>query len=109
MRKIISMLFICIGMISAPAFSAETNSGVVRVAEIKADWKVDTNNPLLYYYTFNGVLASNCGKPGYLWAKSSDENINKLLNQAYTQSLNIKVGVESGSCIITTVYIIRPR
>ncbi|MCC8374955.1 MULTISPECIES: hypothetical protein [Photorhabdus] len=101
MKKLISMLFILVGMISAPAFSAETNSGIVRVAEIKADW----NNPAHYFYTFNGSLAGNCGKPGYIWSGSSAENINKLLSQAYAQGLNIKVGIENVSCNITTVYV----
>ncbi|MBS9437056.1 hypothetical protein EAE91_07670 [Photorhabdus noenieputensis] len=103
MKKLISMLFIFIGMISAPAFSAETNSGIVKVAEIKADW----DNPAHYFYTFSGSLASNCGKPGYIWSGSSAENINRLLSQAYAQGLSIKVGIENVSCNITTVYVIK--
>ncbi|NHB91138.1 hypothetical protein [Photorhabdus cinerea] len=105
MKKLISMLFILIGMISAPAFSAETNSGVVKVAEIKTDW----DNPAHYFYTFSGVLASNCGKPGYIWSGSSSENINKILIQAYAQDLSIKVGIDNVSCNITTVYVIKQR
>lgn len=103
MKKLISMLFILIGMISAPAFSAETNSGIVRVAEIKADW----DNPAHYFYTFSGNLAGNCGKPGYIWSGSSAENVNRLLSQAYAQGLNIKVGIENASCNIITVYVIK--
>ncbi|OCA53037.1 hypothetical protein [Photorhabdus namnaonensis] len=103
MKKLISMLFILIGMISAPAFSAETNSGIVKVAEIKADW----DNPAHYFYTFSGILASNCGKPGYIWSGSSAENVNRLLSQAYARGLNIRVGIENVSCNITTVYVIK--
>ncbi|MCA6220887.1 hypothetical protein [Photorhabdus antumapuensis] len=103
MKKLISMLFILVGMISAPAFSAETNSGIVRVAEIKADG----DNPAHYFYTFSGKLASNCGKPGYIWSGSSAENINKLLSQAYAQGLNIAVGIENVSCNITVVHVIK--
>ncbi|NHB91137.1 hypothetical protein [Photorhabdus cinerea] len=105
MKKFISVLFIFIGIISTSAFSAQPNSGIVRVYELKADWKIETNSPTLYLYTFKGNLASNCGKPGYLWSKSSDENINKLLYSAYTQRLDIKVGIENTSCTITTVEI----
>ncbi|CAQ84419.1 MULTISPECIES: hypothetical protein [Photorhabdus] len=105
MKKLISMLFILIGMISAPAFSSETNSGVVKVVEIKADWE----NPSHYLYTFSGILASNCGKPGYIWSGSSAENVNDILKQAYAQDLNIKVGIDNVSCNITTVYVIKQR
>ncbi|OCQ51032.1 hypothetical protein Ppb6_04130 [Photorhabdus australis subsp. thailandensis] len=105
MKKLTSMLFILIGMISSPAFSAETNSGVVKVAEIKADW----DNPAHYLYTFSGILASNCGKPGYIWSGSSSENVNDVLKQAYAQDLNIKVGIDNVSCNITTVYVIKQR
>nr|WP_244866295.1 hypothetical protein [Photorhabdus heterorhabditis] len=100
------MLFILIGMISTPAFSANVNSGVVSVHEIKADWKTETNNSELYLYTFKGNLASNCGKPGYQWSKSSDKNINKLLYSAYIQRLEIRVGIENTNCTITTVMIV---
>ncbi|PQQ26562.1 hypothetical protein [Photorhabdus hindustanensis] len=106
MKKFISMFFIFIGMISTSAFSAQSNSGIVRVYELKADWKIETNNPSLYLYTFKGNLAGNCGKPGFLWSKSSDENINNLLRSAYTQRLDIKVGIENANCIITTVEIV---
>ncbi|TDB47773.1 hypothetical protein [Photorhabdus khanii] len=105
MKKLIFLLSIFIGMMSAPAFSAETNSGVVRVAEMKADW----DNSVHYFYTFSGNLVGNCGKPGYTWSGSSSENINKLLSQAYAQGLNIKVGIENVSCNITTVYVIKQQ
>lgn len=85
--------------------AASTNSGIVSVHEIKADYSRETSNTKLFYYTFVGNLGNDCGRVNYDWAKSGDENINILLRSAYFLGEKIKVGINGNDCVITTVHI----
>ncbi|EFG1570029.1 hypothetical protein K3Q15_004001 [Escherichia coli] len=86
------------------AFAADINTNVVTVKSIKADWSQDSDNNR-YYYMFDGLtnIGSDCGYSE--WARSGDNNINKILHEAYFLGYGVKMGIRREACTITTVVI----
>ncbi|KAE9686472.1 hypothetical protein GP718_06105 [Escherichia coli] len=95
-------LFFIFNSMSDYAFAADVNTNVVTVKSIKADWAQDSDNKR-YYYLFDGLIdiGSNCGNSD--WARSGDNNINKILHEAYLLGYGVKIGISNDACTITTV------
>lgn len=102
MKIILMISLVFFASYSSAAFSAETNTGVIRVSVIKAQ----TKDSPFYHYKFTGDLQSgaNCNNRSGWPINSGDTNVNQLLQMAYISGISIKAGIdESSGCNVTAV------
>ncbi|GAB1584055.1 hypothetical protein [Phyllobacterium phragmitis] len=100
----------CIAVVAAayitPAFSADTNSGVMTVSAIKAQ----TDDGNFYHYHFvgdYGGVSGSCQRTDGWSINTTDDNINRLLQLSYMSGLTVKVGIDGYSgCKITAVELL---
>ncbi|HFO8339923.1 TPA: hypothetical protein ACHK0M_005133, partial [Escherichia coli] len=89
------------------SIAADTNTNVLKVQSIKGDYSSDSDDKRFYYlFTGGDYYPEGCGNTQY--ARSGDDNINKLLLMAYENDMAVKVGIDSShACVITTVIVDR--
>lgn len=86
--------------------AAETNTGDLKVRQVRADWLNSSGSDQLYLYTFHGDFGSGVSSGcRSMWSRSGDENVNRILQAAFSMNLRIRVGLnlQGGGCTITTV------
>ncbi|HCP1377301.1 hypothetical protein ACVD2R_11405 [Escherichia coli] len=92
-------------LISFSLFAADTNTDVMKVQVVKSDFSSDSDEKRFYYmFTGGNNYPGGCGNN--LYARSGDDNINKLLLMAYENDMDVKVGIDpTHACVITTVIV----
>ncbi|CAM3380025.1 hypothetical protein BOSP111201_01875 [Bordetella sputigena] len=103
MKKILLVFLFLLACDRAAFAEVSTNTGVLEVVAIKANWAAD-RSPTTYWYTLSGDFGSapsSCS--GEYKVTSADVNINNLLQRAYLAGLAIKAGLWSVGCVVTTV------